>query len=399
MSAWRSVHLGEVAEFIRGITFTPEDVVPVGTAKTVACLRTKNVQAELDLSDLWAVDRSFVKRPDQRLQPGDVLVSSANSWNLVGRCCWIPELPWDATFGGFVSVLRPDRERIDPRFLFNWFRSRRVQETVRSFGQSTTNISNLNVRRCLELPLSIPALDEQRRIAQVLDRAEAQRAKRRLALEQIDHLKQAVFLDLFGHPSTNPKGWPIHSVGDLLESASYGTSQRAASVGETPVLRMNNITRSGEVDVSDLKFMTLASSHRDRFSVRPGDLLFNRTNSVELVGKTGVVRESRPMAYAGYLIRLRSNNENVSEYLWGFLNSVYAKSMLRGMCKSIIGMANINATELQAMRIPRPPLALQRQFARQLAAIEKLKAAHRASLAQLDALFASLQHRAFRGEL
>jgi type I restriction enzyme S subunit len=105
------------------------------------------------------------------------------------------------------------------------------------------------------------------------------------------------------------------------------------------------------------------------------------------------------MAFAGYLIRLRVNNENDPEYLSAFLNTGYAKRMLRGMCKSIIGMANINATEIQAMKISQPPLNMQREFARRVKAVETLKTACRASRAEMDALFASLQHRAFRGEL
>jgi type I restriction enzyme S subunit len=128
-------------------------------------------------------------------------------------------------------------------------------------------------------------------------------------------------------------------------------------------------------------------------------VLFNRTNSVDLVGKSAVFREPTPMAYAGYLIRLRVNSENDGEYLSGFLNTGYSKRMLRGMCKSIIGMANINATEIQAMKIPQPPLSAQGAFANKVAAVEELKGAHRASLAEMDALFASLQHRAFRGDL
>src|SRR5438105_4730387 len=105
------------------------------------------------------------------------------------------------------------------------------------------------------------------------------------------------------------------------------------------------------------------------------------------------------MAYAGYLIRLRTNQKNHPEYLAAFLNTAYAKRLLRAMCKSIIGMANINARELQAIQIAEPPLPAQREFASRIAAIEKLKSTHRASLAELDALFASLQHGAFRGEL
>ena len=105
------------------------------------------------------------------------------------------------------------------------------------------------------------------------------------------------------------------------------------------------------------------------------------------------------MAYAGYLIRLRVNKLNDPEYIAAFLNTAYSKRTLRGMCKSIIGMANINATELQSIRIAEPPLSVQREFARWVAAAENLKASYGRSLAELDALFAALQDRAFRGEL
>lgn len=221
-----------------------------------------------------------------------------------------------------------------------------------------------------EIPIPLPPLAEQLRIAEILDRAEALRAKRRATLTQLDILIQAVFLDMFGDPATNPKRWPIHKIGDLLESVSYGTSEKSGATGEFPVLRMNNITRTGEMNLTDLKFMQLTARHRERYIVRAGDVLFNRTNSPDLVGKTAIYRNMKPMAYAGYLVRLRTNGENDPEYLSSFLNTGYAKRMLRGMCKSIIGMANINATEIQAMRIPQPSLALQNEFARRVAVVE-----------------------------
>jgi len=247
--------------------------------------------------------------------------------------------------------------------------------------------------------LAPPDSAGRRRIAEVLDRAEALRAKRQSALAQLDTLAQATFLDLFGDPVSNPKGWPIRRIGDLLISASYGTSKKSGVDGEFPVLRMNNITRTGEMDFSELKYMDLDASGWNAYLVRTGDVLFNRTNSAELVGKTAIFRESKPMAYAGYLVRLRVNTENDPEYLAGFLNTLYAKRMLRGMCRSIIGMANINAKEIQAMKVAQPPLALQRDFADRIAAMERLKTTHHASLAKLDTFCASLQYCAFRGEL
>jgi len=231
----------------------------------------------------------------------------------------------------------------------------------------------------------------QRRIAAILDQAETLRTQRRQALAQLNGLTQSLFLDMFGDPATNPKRWPIGHIRDLLESASYGTSEKSSTEGEFPVLRMNNLTRSGELDLHDLKYMDLPLEILDRYLAKPGDVL---------VGKTAMVPADAPqLAYAGYLVRLRVNRSNEPVYLARFLNSAYAKRMLRGMCKSIVGMANINAKEIQAMKIALPPLPLQQTFATRIQAIEALKATHRAALAQLDALFSSLQQRAFAGEL
>jgi type I restriction enzyme S subunit len=260
-------------------------------------------------------------------------------------------------------------------------------------------MQHVNRNEFLNTKIYLPPLPEQRRIAAILDKADALRAKRRAALKKLDELTQSIFLDMFGDPATNPKGWPIRSIGDLLESASYGTSKKSEASGELAVLRMNNITPTGEIDLSDLKYMNLEKREWERYLVQRGDILFNRTNSPELVGKTAIFRGEKPMAYAGYLIRLRVNDENDPEYLAAFLNTAYSKRLLRGMCKSIIGMANINATEVQAIRVPRPPGDLQREFARRVLSVEQLKSKNRSGLAELDALFASLQHRAFRGEL
>ena len=287
-------------------------------------------------------------------------------------------------------------DQVDADFLARFIKAQ--SHVILKWVRATT-ADNFPIDKLKKLPVPLPPLAEQRRIAEVLDKAEALRAKRRAALAQLDSLTQSLFLDLFGDPAKNPKGFKIGRIGDLLESASYGTSEKSGPHGEYAVLRMNNITRSGEMDFADLKFMDLEDGQHDRYLARDGDVLFNRTNSAELVGKTGIIRGTKPMAYAGYLIRLRVNAANDPEFLWGFLNSKYSKLMLRGMCKSIIGMANINATEIQAMKIPLPPLDLQHEFARRVAAVEKLKTAQRAALAELDALFASLQHRAFRGEL
>ncbi len=300
-----------------------------------------------------------------------------------------------ATNQGFKSFV-PNRDRIHAKFLYHWLRWKRSYLESLGSGATFKEVSKAVVAR-IEIPL--PTLAAQRRIAEILDKADSLRAKRRAAIEQLDTLTQSIFLEMFGDPATNPMGWPVRTIGDLLESASYGTSRKSEAVGQYAVLRMNNIGCTGEMDLSTLKYMDLDECEHDRYLVRTGDVLFNRTNSPELVGKTALYREALPMAYAGYLIRLRVKRDNDPEYLAAFLNTRYSKRVLRGMCKSIIGMANINATDVRGIRIPQPPLRMQIEFAQRVVGVVEMKAAYRASLGKCDSLFAAIQHRAFRGEL
>ena len=403
---WKTVTLGDVAEFVRGINFKPDDVVPTGTPGSVACMRTKNVQAELDLSDVWSVGEQFVRREDQFLQAGDVLVSSANSWNLVGKCCWIPELPGRASFGGFVSVLRSHRAKVEPRFLFRWFSSDRIQTTVRSFGQQTTNISNLNTDRCLNLPLPLPPLAEQRQIAEVLDRAEALRAKRRAALAQLDTLTQSLFLNLFGDDGANRKKWPVRAVADYVREFQGGKSIEAES-------SENTVTRNRVLKVSavtGMKFLVHESKPvpdsyeppKEHFA-KPGDLLFSRANTTELVGAVAYV-ESTPsnVLLPDKLWRFVWRDPDAIEplFVWSLFQTPTLRREIGRRATGTSGsMKNISQEKVFGIKTILPPITLQREFARRVSAVTQLKAAQRASLAELDALFASLQHRAFRGEL
>ncbi len=403
MNGWPTVRLGDVASFVRGITFKPDDVVPVGADGSVACMRTKNVQAELDLSDVWGIPDRFVKREAQYLAPGDLLVSSANSWNLVGKCSWVPEIPWRATFGGFVSVLRSDRARIEPRYLYHWFSSPRIQATVRSFGQQTTNISNLNVNRCLRMALPLPPLPEQRRIAEILDKADALRAKRRAALAKLDTLTQSIFLDMFGDPTTNPKGWPAASLGAMLFDVTNGLTRRRSDSdqGQSIVLRLRDI-RDGWIDFSDVNRITLTTDEENKYEVAPGDLLFIRVNgNPDYVGRCTLFNGFPEKVYFNdHIMRVRVDRRRVDGvFLTFLLRGPHGKREIAKHRKTSAGQHTINQEGLGRIQLPVPPLPLQMEFGARISAIETAKIGHAASLAGLDGLFASLQHRAFRGEL
>lgn len=332
-------------------------------------------------------------RARQVVAATDVLVSTVRP-NLNGVAMVPAELDGAIASTGF-TVLRSKSGELDARYLFHWVRGPRfVSSMVRlSTGASYPAVTDRIVK---ESPIPLPPLEEQRRIATILDKADGLRAKRRAALEQLDALTQAIFLDMFGEPARNVRGWPVVQIGDVTSSATYGTAQKASREGAVPVLRMGNLTAAGAIDTTDLKFLDHAE---EKYLLRPGDVLFNRTNSPDLVGKTAVFRLPGEWAYAGYLVRVRLNEEAAPDYLGTFMNLPTTKQRLRSICKSIVGQANINAKELQRIPIPLPPRSLQDDYARRLEAVERAKC--RASHGErcLDGLFSSLQSRAFRGEL
>ena len=279
-----AVRLGDHAKLIRGITFKPVDKCDPRDEGAVVCMRTKNVQATLDASDLIAVPSSLSKNPEKMLSAGDILVSSANSWNLVGKCCQVPRLQYPSTAGGFISILRPKTEKLESSYLYRWFSSDVVQRKLRSFANQTTNISNLDHKRTLELQIPLPPLAEQKRIAGILDAADALRAKRGEALAQLDTLLQSTFLDMFGDPVTNPMGWEVRSLGDLaVKKPNNRVFRRNPEYSESldstlPVVWVAELFRGNRIDVSESRRLEATQAEIEKYGLLPGDLLFCRSS-------------------------------------------------------------------------------------------------------------------------
>ncbi|HGE6106035.1 TPA: restriction endonuclease subunit S [Vibrio cholerae] len=295
------------------------------------------------------------------------------------------------------ALIIVDNKQINQCYLARFLESK--SSFIESEGKgATVKGITLDFLKSLEIPL--PPLDEQKRIAEILDKADAIRQKRKQAIALADEFLRSVFLEMFGDPVTNPKGFPVGTIRDLVSSANYGTSEKASETeGEYPVLRMGNITYQGSFDFSDLKYIDLTEKELPKYLVHKGDLLFNRTNSKELVGKTAVFEGEEPMAFAGYLIRVRTNENGNNYYLSGYLNSLHGKKVLASMCKSIVGMANINAQELQDIKILLPPIELQNQYEQLVKAVNCRVTNQEDSFYSLNRLFGALSQKAFSGQL
>lgn len=197
-------------------------------------------------------------------------------------------------------------------------------------------------------------------------------------------------LSSIGDPITNEKGLPIQQLGDFATSVTYGTSSPANEGGKFTYLRMNNLTYDGYLDLNDVKTIDVPDKDLDKYVVRKGDILFNRTNSKDLVGKTALFDLDNEMVIAGYIIRVRVDEEKMLPvYVVRYMNTPFMKSYYYNLCKGAVNQANINSKELKAMPLPVPPLSLQQQFAEKVEAIEKQKSILKKSIEDAELLFNS----------
>ena len=242
---------------------------------------------------------------------------------------------------------------------------------------------------------NLDSLDKQAEIIEILGKAESIILKRRKELAELDNLIKARFVEMFGIYPANQMGWETGKIRDTVADVRYGSSRPAVDGGKYPYLRMNNITYGGELDLSDVKRIDVPENELDKCTVRRGDVLFNRTNSKELVGKTCVYDRDEMMVLAGFVIRVRVNDRVLPEFLSAFLNTDFSKKTLSEMCKAAIGQANINAQEMQNIGLYLPPLELQRQFVQFKKQADKSKAAVQQALDKAQLLFDSLMQEYF----
>ena len=225
--------------------------------------------------------------------------------------------------------------------------------------------------RKMKIPLR--SMKEQVYIVEQLNYINQIKTQRQRELKLLENLIRARFVEMFGDPVLNEKGWKIVTVGDIVTEVRYGTSKPAVEGGKYPYLRMNNLTADGHLDLKDLKYIDISEDEIEKCVVRKGDVLFNRTNSIELVGKTAVFDLTEEMVIAGYIIRVRLTKEMLPVVFSQYMNLEPLKVILRGMAKGAVNQANINAQELQSIKVYIPDMKLQNQFADFVQQIDKSK--------------------------
>ena len=279
---------------------------------------------------------------------------------------------------------------IDKQYLYYYLRSDVTLQHIKAVASGSVR-DNLKLSMLCEFPIEIRTIAEQNQIVEILDKINKIIILYKKQLQQLDELVKARFVEMFGDPILNPYNWDVVTIGDIVTDVRYGTSKPAVEGGKYPYLRMNNLTYDGHLDLANLKYIDIPDSEIEKCIVRKGDILFNRTNSIELVGKTCVYDLEDNMVIAGYIIRVRLCDKVLPIVLSSYMNSTVLKDQLRSMAKGAVNQANINAQELQSIKIYLPPINLQKQFATFVKQVDKSKVVLQIIISKLKSIKGELR--------
>jgi type I restriction enzyme, S subunit len=305
----------------------------------------------------------------------------------------------DATTNQAICHIVPEKDKADSRYIFHALQQKLPEFISRSVGGAQPNISQQIIR---DTKIFLPPIDQQKRIAAILDKAEELRSLRRQSIEQLDILSRSIFIEMFGDPIKNEKGWEFITMNECAEKIQigpFGTQLHEEDYIENgiPLINPTHI-RDGRI-FPNKSFSISIQKHEElkQYHLKKHDVILGRRGEMGRCAIVSEVEEGWLCGTGSLFIRFKATLLN-SAYLFSVLSHQSIKRYLEEASQGVT-MANLNKTIVSQIPIQTPPLSLQQEFAQRIEAIEHLKSQHRESLVQLDKLFASLQHRAFRGEL
>jgi len=366
-------------------------------------LRVQNIfggQVNFEEDTLFIGEDTHAALKRSQIQGGDVLVTIAGT---IGRTGVVPLDAPSMNCNQAVAIVRPTAQ-IERSYLRHWLESQAARSQM--IGSTVTGtISNLSLTQLGELQVPLPSLEEQRRIAAILDQAETLRTQRRQALAHLDTLTQSLFLDMFGDDAQGAPRFPVAALVDVLETplqnGAYYPKEEYTEEGGVEMVHMSDAF-NGIVQRGGLRRVNCSDADLKRYALGVADILLARRSlTYEGAAKPCLIPPAtEPLLFESSFIRVTPDRKKLLPlYMFHYLNNetIRDKRVRPFVTQSTI--SGINQSNLERVPVVVPPLALQQTFATRIQAIEALKATHRTALTQLDALFASLQQRAFAGEL
>ncbi len=388
--------LVDIATIIRGVTFDKNEAIDDAAPGHLPVLRAGNIGIDL------MVDRDLVWVPEsrianeQRMQVNDIAICmSSGSQSVVGKSATL-KAPWQGSVGAFCALIRPRSEQVVPEYLSLFLQSEVFRQWTRQ--SSGANIKNIRKSELESFPIALPSVAEQRRIVDLLTRAEGIVRLRREAAAKAAELIPAIFIDMFGDPAINPKGWPVVALGDLLaEPPTLGTMKKPTLEPQPWLdLRVANI-QGGQLRLEDKKWLDLTSDEVGRFELRADDIILARAiGSLDHLGKAVVVNPDGPWTFDSHLMRVRVNQSRLlPKVLTTFLETASGRREFLSRTRRSAVQFNINGKELRLLKLPLPPVDLQAVFAQRFEEVSSIARQQTDALAKAQATFNALLAQAF----
>ncbi|WP_238904048.1 restriction endonuclease subunit S [Clostridium sp. YIM B02506] len=372
----------------------------------VKVIRTTNFTnlGRLNLSDVVLRKIDTEKHKNKMLKYGDVIIekSGGSPTQPVGRVVIFEENTSDKYYcNNFTSVLRPTK-LINHKYSMYLLKDLYNKGRVLKYQNKTTGIINLKLNDYLQnTEVILPNLDTQQKISNVLDKAQKLIDKRKAQIQALDELVKSRFIEMFGNPATNSKGWVVEELSKCLINIENGKSfvcENFSRKGEYPAILKLSAVTYGTYNPSENKALTGEDLFVGSVEVKNGDLLFTRKNTPELVGMSAYVYETSPKLMMPDLIfRLNTNEKCNKGYLWKLINHDLFRENIKALSNgSAKSMSNISKERLMKLNIPLPPIELQNQFADFVNQVDKLKFEAQKSLTEMESNFNALMQRAFK---
>lgn len=400
VSRWPQVPLGDVIASVKP-GFASGERNSEGTIH----FRMNNVDRSGNISwnTLTRVPADARKLAAYALEAGDVLFNQTNSRDLVGKTAFFQGHREPVVFSNHFLRLRPRPSKIEGAYLARYLQNLYLTGFFGAKCNAWVNQATYGKDDLLAQLIPLPPLAEQRRIAAILDKADAIRRKRQQALALADDFLRSAFLEMFGGFFANPMKWPMVPLGELIRRGPQnGLYKPSKDYGSgTPIVRIDSFYDGKIHGLSRLKKVRLSADEVATYLLDQDDILINRVNSRSHLGKCALVPQmSEPTIFESNMMRLSVDSARLHPvYLTRVLQSPFLNEQIQRRAKDAVNQASINQGDVTSFVIPLPPLADQQRFVDVDATIAASFPRRQHAHLEAEALFASLSQRAFRGDL
>lgn len=413
---WCWTRIGMVSNFERGITFPAAAKEAAPTEDNIPCLRTANVQENLEIDDMIYVNRDFMKGNIAKLvRENDIIMSSANSRELVGKSSLVTHIPFPMTFGGFVLNIRA--KKMSSKYLFYFLRHEFLAGKFIGESSQTTNIANINTTTLGNYEIPLPPIPEQQRIVDRIEslfaKLDEAKEKAQAVVDSFETRKAAILHKAFTGELTakwreehgvGMESWEYIPFETIIEKMQNGLAKRKGISG-TPyvVLRLANLTDCG-FNTDDLREILLDEKEQANYELRPNDVIMIRVNgSKDNVGKQYLITNQHHWAFCDHIIRIRYSSSLLPQYMVYFSKSKNYRIYVKENIVSSAGQNTISRKGMVGLVVPIPCLNEQFEIVHILDDLfskeQQSKEAAEAVLDQIELMKKSILARAFRGEL